>query len=251
MERDDGVLIDLNAADDRARAAFRRRRTLTMGLSGVAVLAAIAGGGLIVQSMRTTGGDVAALPTAPRSTATVEVTLDPTTPAPAPTPAPTTPASQPRTTAPVEPAPPPPPPPTTPTTLDLRVTAPSNVTMQSDGTIYRGQFTVTIANVGTPMPNGIMGVRVSWPIGVQIDWQAGDPGFANCLTTSPPGWWICAGPSIPAGGSVTKTVHLTASYAPLSSPMTIKGLMIVYNPVNDLTPNDNVVSVTLELPAAN
>jgi hypothetical protein len=251
MERDDDALIDLNAIDDGARAAFRRRRALTMGLSGVAVLAVIAAGGLMVQSMRTTGGDVtdtAALPTAPRSTATVEVTLDPTTPATT-TPTPTTPVSRPTTTAPVEPAPPPPPPP--PISLDLRVTAPSTVTMHSDGTIYRGQFTVTIANVGTPMPNGIMGVRLFPPTGVQIDWQAGDPGFANCLTTSPPGWWICAGPSVPAGGSVTYTTHVTASYAPLSTPMTIKGLMIVYNPVNDLTPDDNVVSVTLELPAAN
>jgi hypothetical protein len=32
--------------------------------------------------------------------------------------------------------------------------------------------------------------------------------------------------------------------------MTIKGFMIVYNPVTDLTPDNNVVSVTLELSAA-
>ena len=38
-------LIDPDAADAAARAAFRRRRMLTIGLSAAAVLAVIAGGG--------------------------------------------------------------------------------------------------------------------------------------------------------------------------------------------------------------
>jgi len=70
------------------------------------------------------------------------------------------------------------------------------------------------------------------------------------LTTSAPGWWGCSGPSIPSGGTVTYTIHLTADYAPLSTPKTITGFTLLYNQAGDLTPDDNVVAVTIQLPAA-
>lgn len=89
QDPDGDPLIDLNAADTQARSAFRRQRALTIGLSGVAVLAVIAAGGLMVAAMRPTGGQsrpvdtAAGRPTLSQSTGTIEVTPSalPTTPA--------------------------------------------------------------------------------------------------------------------------------------------------------------------------
>ena len=123
------------------------------------------------------------------------------------------------------------------------------VLMQSDGTIYRGQFTVTITNAGPPYT--VTFVRVFLPTGVHIDFAAGNPGFATCVTQFQPGWWGCTGPSIPSGGTVTNTVHLTADNAPLSGPVEIHGFTLQYNQAVDMTPDDNVVSARLVLlPAA-
>ena len=242
-------LVDLNVTDDRARAAYRRRRALTAGLGAVAVLAVIGAGGLVVQSMRTTGGPqpantAAAPPTAPRSTGAVGISLGPTTPPG------TTPAVVPTQPAPTTAQTPPPPvwPLPTPAPGELKVSGPTTVTLQSDGTIYRGQFTVTITNAGPPY--NLTQVLVFLPTGVHVDTAAGNPGFSMCGTTSLPDWWGCSGPSIPSGGTVTNTVHLTADYAPLSTPITITRFTLLYNQAGDLTPDDNVVAVTIQLPAA-
>src|SRR5689334_8269735 len=100
----------------------------------------------------------------------VEISLEPTPPAT--TPAATTPAvipTQPaRTTA--EAPPPPPWPLPTPAPGNLKVSGPTTVTLQSDGTIYRGQFTVTITNAGPPYT--LTQVLVFLPTGVHVDTAA-------------------------------------------------------------------------------
>ena len=120
--------------------------------------------------------------------------------------------------------------------------------MQSDGTIYRGQFTVTITNGGAPY--SVTPVYVTLPLGVEIDFAAGDSGFATCLTTAPPDSWVCAGNAIPAGGTVTYTVHLKADYALLATPKTLTGFAIRYSPPGEETPADNRLTLTIVLPAA-
>jgi len=251
-EPDSDPVIDLKANDAAARAAYRRRRVLTAGLGAVAVLAVIGAGGLMVGSMRATGGHTqpppgtaAAPPTTPQYTSTLEQTLEVTTP-PATTPTTTAPAVVPPQPAPTTAHTPPPPlPPPTPTG-ELKVSGPTTaVLMQSDGTIYRGQFTVTITNAGPPYT--VTFVRVFLPTGVHIDFAAGNPGFATCVTQFQPGWWGCTGPSIPSGGTVTNTVHLTADNAPLSGPVEIHGFTLQYNQAVDMTPDDNVVSARLVL----
>ena len=245
MERDRDPLIDLNADEDGTRAAFRRRRALTIGLTGVAALAVIVSGGLMVQSMRSTGAvptdTAAALSPTPEPTDTVEAGLGRTTPTPTVGATATTPPRTQTVPAPTAgddglPAGP-----------DLRVSGPTSVTLQSDGTVYRGQFSVAITNAGAPY--SITSVYLILPTGVQIDFP-GTTGFAQCLTTAPPYTWICSGNTIPAGGSVTHTVHLRADYAPLSTPMTLTGFVIRYSAPGEIAPSDDGLAITIELPAA-
>jgi len=215
-------LVDLEVTDDRARAAYRRHRALTAGLGAVAVLAAIGAGGLLIQSIRNIGG--------PQRTDA----------ATGPTPTPTTQY--------VPPPPPPPPPPSAVPGADLHVTGPTMVTLEPDGTVYRGQFQVTITNSGEPYT--VTGVSLTLPNGVDVDFQAGDPGFSTCVTTAPPAKWTCGGPSVPAGGTVTHIVHLFANYAPLATPKTITGIVFRYGATGDQSPDDNVLNLTVTLAAA-
>jgi hypothetical protein len=242
MERDQDPRIDLNAGEDATRAAFRRRRALTAGLGAVAVLAVIGAGGVLIQSMRGTGGDQPTPPPAANPT-------DPRRPAP------DTRNSAPDSELPASPKPPTGPPIISPTTLiDLRVRAATVVTLTTDGTVYRGSVKVTITNAGSPYGQTI--VFVTQVDGVRIDWMAGDPGFGTCGGGGND--IVCNGPSVPSGGTAEKTVHFVADWAPLPSDKTITGVTLRYAaqpPIGggvfiDATPADNHLEFTLVLKAA-
>ena len=252
-------LIDPDAADAAARAAFRRRRMLTIGLSAAAVLAVIAGGGLVVASLRSTGGTTTADPTHAAPTTAGPATPTPTTATPTPTPAVSssaaaTPSVRPSSATPSSPVPvvaPTGPP-------DLRISADPVVTLYSDGTVYRGVLTVTITNLGAPY--GDTGVHVTNVNGVEINLMAGDRNFGPCLYNVPQGTtgWQCFGPTVPAGGTAVERFHLVANYAPLATSMTLTGFALVYQPglprgggwYTDPTPEDDHVEVTIVLAAA-
>jgi hypothetical protein len=195
----------------------------------------------MVQSMRSTGGET----TPPAATRSVP---DPRIPAPdtrnsAPDPE-ISPPSKPNG-----------PPTISPTTLiDLRVRAATVVTLTTDGTVYRGSVKVTITNAGSPY--GGTAVFVTQVDGVRIDWMAGDPGFGACGGGGND--IVCSGPSVPAGGTVEKTVHFVADWAPLPSDKTITGIALRYaaeptgggGVYSDSTPGDNRLEFTLVLKAA-
>jgi|SRR5262245_15651729 len=138
---------------------------------------------------------------------------------------------------------------------DLTVSGPSSLTLQSDGTIYRGQFTLTVTNLGPPYVGTL--VFLTLPAGVDIDFSAGDPGFSACVghpTLSTP---ACNGPAIPAGGGVIHpVVHVKANYAPQASQLVLPGFSLQYEPTDsqanvlpDATPGNNTVTMTVVLPA--
>jgi hypothetical protein len=133
---------------------------------------------------------------------------------------------------------------------DLHVTGPTSVTLASDGTVYRGQFNLIITNTGDPYQGTV--VYLTNPAGVDVDYAAGDPGFANCLNARPPETWFCSGPSIPAGGRVDTTVHIVAQYAPRTTELVIDGFALRYagGTGPDPTPADNIVTLRIVLPAA-
>ena len=79
---------------------------------------------------------------------------------------------------------------------DLHVSGPSSVTLASDGTVYRGQFNLTINNSGIPYTQTT--VYLALPVGVDIDFQAGDPGFGTCVRPPSPETFACYASSIPS-----------------------------------------------------
>jgi hypothetical protein len=133
---------------------------------------------------------------------------------------------------------------------DLHVTAPTSVTLQSDGTVYRGQFDIKVTNSGTGPPGPSMQVFLAVPTGVDFGRQA-DSGLGLCLTAAPPENWSCNPDAVPAGGTVTLTVRLVANYAPRATELIIDGLTLRFatSSVTDPTPADNKVAIRIVLPA--
>lgn len=142
-----------------------------------------------------------------------------------------------------------------PTGVDLSISGPTSVTLTSDGTIYRGQVTITATNHGQPYNQTL--VPVAFPAGVKIDFNAGNPwqGCSGAGTPSPYSW-MCYAPTVPAGGSSSWVLHLTADYAPRTSELILHGLSfsifagngqgVFYNEPNSA---DNTVTMDVVLPA--
>ena len=196
-------------ADAVRRAVHRRQWRRTVVAAGAALVAVISVVGLSIV-VRPRPGVVIPGPlvTAPRSTVSESSS-------PRPDPSASTISPTAGITAPTATGPP------------LRVTGPSSVTLQSDGTVYRGQFTLTVTNTGWPYSDTI--VYLTPPAGVTVDFLAGDPGFGACVGTAAPETWACNGPSIPAGGTVHPVIHLRADYGPQRSDVALPGFAMRYS----------------------
>jgi hypothetical protein len=216
------------------RTVLRRQRRRVV-LAGVAALVAVASAIGLSQWLPTR---VAPVNPEPSVTASTPAAPPASTASPSTSPSPTPPPSAPSASAgPVS-------------GTDLHVTGPTSVTLTSDGTVYGGQFNLTITNTGDPYQGTV--VYLTYPAGVSVDYEAGDPGFSNCLNARPPETWFCSGPSIPAGGRIDRTVHIVAQYAPRTTELVIEGFVLRYagGTGADPTPADNTVNLRIVLPAA-
>lgn len=137
---------------------------------------------------------------------------------------------------------------------DLHASGPGSVTLVPDCGIYRGTVTITVRNTGSPFDWG--NVLVHIPTGVEVDFNAGDPGFYGCGFINGPTYYGCAGPVVPAfGGVFTRVVHLVANYAPQANAMDLGVFSVQYlaKPDSvgaDPTPNDNTVTIEVLLAKA-
>jgi hypothetical protein len=216
------------------RRTVLRRQRRRVALAGVAALVALASAIGVARWVPTRVAPVNPSPSVSASTPAAPPASSPVSPSTSPSPTPPPSASP---TGPVS-------------GTDLHVTGPTSVTLTSDGTVYRGQFSLTITNTGDPYQGTV--VYLTYPAGVSVDYEAGDPGFSECLNARPPETWFCSGPSIPAGGRVDTTVHIVAQYAPRSTELVIQGFALRYagGTGADPTPADNTVVLRIVLPAA-
>jgi hypothetical protein len=127
----------------------------------------------------------------------------------------------------------------------LRVSGPSSVTLHTDGTVYRGQFTLTVTNTGPPYTDTI--VYLTTPAGIWVDFPAGDPGFGACMGATAPEIWTCTGPSIPSGGTVHPVIHLRADYGPQTSDLVLPGFAMRYTVESSPPPPGDRVTMTVVL----
>jgi hypothetical protein len=255
----DEVISDLDAVrtEDTARMRFRRRRALNFALSAVTVAAVVVGAALITRNTPDSGDKVGSplgAGASPTTTATTPpATVADTTPV-ATSPATSAPASAQtsRTTKPPAtttttshvPAPPANPP-------DLHASAPGSVTLHPDGGIYRGEFTVTLKNTGSPYPWGQ--AFVTTQPGLEVEFTAGDPGFNGCTYITGPEYYGCVGPVVPGlGGVLTKVIHLKANYAPQPGDLALGTFSVKYVAMPetvgaDPTPSDNTFTINVTL----
>ena len=135
----------------------------------------------------------------------------------------------------------------------LEIALPGSVTLHSDGTVYRGEFTVTVKNTGNPFTSGQ--VFVTAPTGIEVEFTAGDPGFNGCTYITGPEYYGCVGLVVPGlGGVVSKVVHLKGNFAPQADEVVLHGFSVRYTVMTtnggtapDATPSDNTVALDVIL----
>jgi hypothetical protein len=141
---------------------------------------------------------------------------------------------------------------------DLRLsTGPGPVTLRPEGGSYRGTISIGVHNGGR-QPHARTEVYVTLPVGVELDFSSGDPGFDHCVFLPPPETLRCSGEVIPAaGGERTYTIAVKANFAPQKTRtdlgdfvLRVEGAKNDGTEYPDATPADNTATVRLVLAPA-